>query len=159
MLISDFAGATGLSRDTVRFYVRLGLLQPKSNGKGGCHPYQIFNREDVQTVEVIRVGQSLGMSLKEIAALDTERREGSMTRERMMEILSAQLARLETKATELATMTHFVRSKLAWLADGEDGPQPDFGQCGCEVQRPILARTKHGSQRDPQEKCCTVRRK
>jgi MerR family transcriptional regulator, copper efflux regulator len=132
MLISNFAGATGLSRDTVRFYVRLGLLRPKSNGKGGRHPYQIFNQEDVQTAEVIRVGQLLGMSLKEIAALDMERREGSMTTERLMEILSAQLARLETKAAELAAMTHFVRSKMAWLANGEHGPQPDFGQCGCE---------------------------
>jgi len=33
MLISEFARDTGLPRDTVRFYARLGLLQPKTNGK------------------------------------------------------------------------------------------------------------------------------
>ncbi len=34
MLISEFARTSGLSRDTVRFYVRLGLLRPETNGKG-----------------------------------------------------------------------------------------------------------------------------
>jgi hypothetical protein len=35
MLISEFARITGLTRDTVRFYARRGLLQPETNDKGG----------------------------------------------------------------------------------------------------------------------------
>jgi MerR family regulatory protein len=34
MLISEFARAAGLSRDTVRFYVRRGLLAPLAGNKG-----------------------------------------------------------------------------------------------------------------------------
>ncbi len=46
MLISEFARATGLSRDTVRFYVRLGLLQTQATEKrGGRRPYQVFFRQ------------------------------------------------------------------------------------------------------------------
>jgi MerR family copper efflux transcriptional regulator len=112
MLISDFAGATGLSRDTVRFYVRLGLLRPRTSDKGGRHPYHFFTAEDVQTAEVIRVGQSLGLSLKEIAALDTERRESGITGERLIEILSGQLAGLEAKARESAPRL------IGWLLAG-----------------------------------------
>jgi MerR family transcriptional regulator, copper efflux regulator len=134
MLISDFARVTGLTRDTVRFYARLGLLRPKTNGKGGRHPYQLFTDEDVQAAEAIRVGQSLGMSLKEIAALDGERRDGSITGERLMEILAGQLARLEAKAAELETMTSFVRAKIAWLAAGGQGSHPDFGSCARPVR-------------------------
>jgi MerR family transcriptional regulator, copper efflux regulator len=133
MLISDFAGARGLSRDTVRFYVRLGLLRPRTSDKGGRHPYHFFTTEDVQTAEVIRVGQSLGLSLKEIAALDTERRESGITGERLIEILSGQLAGLEAKARELEKMTRFVRAKIDWLAAGGKGAHPNFGQCGCGV--------------------------
>jgi MerR family copper efflux transcriptional regulator len=82
MLISDFARVTGLTRDTVRFYARLGLLRPQTNGKGGRNPYSVFTDEDVRAVEVIRISQSLGMSLKEIAAFNEERREGHLTCER-----------------------------------------------------------------------------
>jgi MerR family copper efflux transcriptional regulator len=41
--------------------------------------------------------------------------------------MSAQLARLEAKATELETMISYVRAKIDWLTRGEQGRQPDFG--------------------------------
>jgi MerR family transcriptional regulator, copper efflux regulator len=127
MLISDFARVTGLTRDTVRFYARLGLIRPRTNGKGGRHPYRVFTDEDVRAAEVIRISQSLGMSLKEIAAFNEERREGHLTCERRVEIMSAQLIRLEAKATELETMISYVRAKIDWLTCGKKGRQPDFG--------------------------------
>ena len=127
MLISEFARRTGLTRDTVRFYARRGLLQPQTNGKGGRHPYSVFTRKDIQAAEVIRISQSLGMSLKEIAAFNEERREGHLTSERRVEIMNAQLARLEAKATELKTMISYVRAKIDWLTGSQRGPEPDFG--------------------------------
>jgi DNA-binding transcriptional MerR regulator len=126
MLISDFARLTGLTRDTVRFYARLGLLRPQTNGKGGRHPYSVFTDEDVRVVEVIRISQSLGMSLKEIAAFNEERREGHLTCERRVEIMSAQLVTLEAKASELQMMISYVRTKIDWLKGGQQGPEPDF---------------------------------
>ena len=127
MLISDFARLTGLTRDTVRFYTRLGLLRPQTNGKGGRHPYSVFTRKDIQAAEVIRISQSLGMSLKEIAALNEERRNGELTCERGIEVMSAQLVRLEDKATELEMMISYVRAKIDWMTRGKQGRQPDFG--------------------------------
>src|SRR6202040_1790289 len=127
MLISEFARVTGLTRDPVRFYARLGLLQPKTNGKGGRHPYSVFTDKDIQAAEVIRIAQSLGMSLKEIAAFTEERRKGRLTSERRAEIMSAQLISLEAKATELEVIISYVRAKIGWLTLGEQGQQPDFG--------------------------------
>lgn len=126
MLISEFARATGLTRDTVRFYARLGLLQPKASGKGGRHPYSVFTEKDIQAAEVIRISQSLGMSLKEIAAFTEERLKGRLTSKRRVEIMSAQLVSLEAKATELQVMISYVRAKIDWLNFGEQGQQPDF---------------------------------
>jgi len=96
MLISEFAKATGLSRDTVRFYVRLGLLQPQATAKGGQRPYQLFSAGDIQVAKIIRVAQSLGMPLKQIGEIAEERRQGRMTRERSADILRSQLALLQT---------------------------------------------------------------
>jgi MerR family copper efflux transcriptional regulator len=42
MLISEFVRRTGLARETVRYYVRFGLLQPQATQKGGRHPYLMF---------------------------------------------------------------------------------------------------------------------
>jgi DNA-binding transcriptional MerR regulator len=126
MLISEFARATGLTRDTVRFYVRLGLLQPQTDGKGGRHPYNVFREKDIQAAEVIRISQSLGMSLKEIASFTEERRKGHLTSERRVEIMSAQLFSLEAKATELEVMISYVRAKIDYLKGGQQAPEPDF---------------------------------
>lgn len=112
--------------DTVRFYVRRGLLTPGTNGKGGRNPYQIFTAEHVREARLIRMAQSLGMSLKEIAAISQENRRGGITRERSIELMAEQLARLERKAAELQTMAGYLRAKLAWMRNGEQGPEPDF---------------------------------
>jgi MerR family transcriptional regulator, copper efflux regulator len=67
------------------------------------------------------------MSLKEIAAINEERRNGELTCERGLEITRAQLMRLEAKATELEMMIRYVRAKIAWLERGRQGRRPDFG--------------------------------
>jgi len=131
MLISEFVVATGLSRDTVRYYVRLGLLQPVANGKGGRNPYQFFTIEDLRASEVIRVGQSLGLSLKDIAALDTERRAQGIEGVRLIEVLNQQLAQLDLKAAELDAMRRYLRAKIDWVRAGEPGSHPAFQPCGC----------------------------
>ena len=136
MLISEFSQATGLSKDTVRFYVRRGLIVPETGGKGGRHPYQIFTAEHVRNARIIRVAQSLGMSLKEIAALNREHRAGGITRARGIEIMKGQLFRLNEKAAEIEAMTSYLRAKLAWHKRGEKGPEPDFAAyAGCLAKR------------------------
>jgi MerR family transcriptional regulator, copper efflux regulator len=126
MLISDFARRAGLTPDTVRFYVRLGLLRPEASGKGGGRPYQIFTAEHLQAAKVIRTAQSLGMSLKEIAAISEERRAGRMTVDRSVEVLNTQLDRLAIKTAELVAMKAYLRAKIDWLKSGEQEPGPDF---------------------------------
>jgi MerR family transcriptional regulator, copper efflux regulator len=127
MLISDFVRETGLSKDTVRFYVRQGLLTPETNGKGGRNPYQIFTQDHVRAAKYIRLGQSLGMSLKEIALISEEyNRDGGISAARTIEIMSVQLGRLEEKAAEINAMTAYLRAKLAWLEAGSNGPEPNI---------------------------------
>ena len=53
MLIKGFCEATGLSRDTVRFYVRRGLLSP-AIGSGAGNRYQVFDAAQVERAKVIK---------------------------------------------------------------------------------------------------------
>ena len=126
MLISEFARAAGLTPDTVRFYVRRGLLKPLLGRKGGSNPYQIFTEEHVQTARLIRMGQSLGFSLREIVALNVEYQAKRFTPSRGAEIMRGQLVRLEEKAAHIAAMISYIRAKLAWLEAGSKGSEPNF---------------------------------
>jgi len=126
MLISQFSRRAGMSTDTVRYYVRLGLLRPEFDVKGGARPYQVFTAEHLLAARIIRTAQSLGMSLKEVDAISRERRSGAMSRNRSVQVLRAQLDRLESKAAELAAMRAYLNAKIDWLEGGEAGPPPDL---------------------------------
>ena len=126
MLISEFSRRTGLARETVRFYVRMGLLQPQQTQKGGRHPYLMFTEDDVYSADVIRVGQMLGMSLREIAGLRQERREGRLPLEQRLALMKDQLGRLEAKSLELDNLKAYVRTKIAWQEGGEHGAEPQL---------------------------------
>lgn len=135
MLISEFARRAGLSTDTVRFYIRKGLLAPQTGRKGGSNPYQIFTDEHVEEARLIRMGQALGFSLREIAALAKEHRAGGMTPERSLELMRDQCARLEEKAAQVGAMLSYTRAKIAWMEGGQIGPEPSLGgiEGGCVV--------------------------
>lgn len=126
VLISEFAKATGLTPDTVRFYIRRGLLTPETSGKGGSNPYQIFTKEHVEIARMIRLCQSLGFTLREIAALNEEYRKVGISKERAREIFEGQMARLEEKATQLKAMMAYMRAKLAWIEGDGAGTEPAF---------------------------------
>lgn len=118
--------ATGLTPDTVRFYIRRGLLKPHTGRKGGSKPYQIFTNEHVQTARAIQMAKSLGFSLREITALNVEYEAKRITPSRGAEILRGQLTRLEEKASHVNAMMDYIRAKLTWLDAGADEPEPAF---------------------------------
>ena len=143
MLISEFARATELSRDTVRFYVRRGLIKPLAGNKGGSNPYQVFTNEHVQMARMIRMAQSLGFSLREITALNAEYQAKRMTPARAAEIMRWQLARLEEKAAHVGGMISYIHAKLAWFEAGGKGPEPNF----TDYERPRTAARTPRAQR------------
>jgi len=142
MLISEFARAAGMSVDTVRFYVRQGLLHPQTGMKGGANPYQIFDAEQVNGARVIRLMQSLGFSLKEIGGIADEYHRGDITPERGRAIMASQLGKLEAKRDGLDTMIAYTRAKIAWMDGGNQGPEPKlagFDACGVDATQPVTS--------------------
>lgn len=126
MLIGEFSQRTGLSAATVRFYIRKRLLAPETGLMGGSNPYARFTERDVQTARVIRFGQSLGMSLGEIARVNDEMQSEGLSRERAVELMDAQLAVLEDRAREITLMAGYLRAKRDWIAGGQQGEEPQL---------------------------------
>ena len=64
MQIGEIAEATGLSRDTLRFYEKRGLLRARRSANG----YRDYPQEAVDLLRYIRLAQTLGFTLAEIEA-------------------------------------------------------------------------------------------
>ncbi|MQA19525.1 MerR family transcriptional regulator [Rugamonas rivuli] len=64
MQIGEIASATGLSRDTLRFYEKRGLLRARRSANG----YRDYPPEAVDWLRYIRLAQTLGFTLGEIEA-------------------------------------------------------------------------------------------
>jgi DNA-binding transcriptional MerR regulator len=77
-------------------------------------------RQIVQRIEEhIRVGQALGFSPKEIATLMEKRRKGRLPLKGRIEMMRAQLAKLNVKAIELERLRAYVRGKIDWQEHGK----------------------------------------
>lgn len=126
VLIKEFSRATGLPVDTIRFYIRKGLIKPEVGSKGGSNPYQIFTAEHVQAAKIIRVSQALGFPLKGIAGTIADYMSGEISPEQSIGIVREQLAKMERKAQELQEVVLYMRAKLAWMEAGAEGSGPDF---------------------------------
>lgn len=64
MQIGEIASATGLSRDTLRFYEKRGLLRARRSANG----YRDYPPEVVDWLRYIKLAQTLGFTLAEIEA-------------------------------------------------------------------------------------------
>ncbi|MFT9448841.1 MerR family transcriptional regulator [Gluconobacter japonicus] len=126
MLIGEFAQRTGLSQDTVRFYVRKGLLRPQAGLRGGRNPYQEFTERDLQTARIVRFGQSLGMSLKELTAINDEMVQDGLSDERAVMLMQEQIDRLGGKASEIEMLIQYLQAKCQWIQSGKEEPEPSF---------------------------------
>lgn len=127
MLIKQFCEATGLPRDTVRFYVKRGLLAPEI----GCRPnnrYQVFDATQVERARLIKAAQRLGFSLRQIAVLAESYGAEEIGSEAKMAVLRGQIAGLAEQERELRRMRLYLAAKLNWVENGETGSPPGFPQ-------------------------------
>jgi MerR family transcriptional regulator, repressor of the yfmOP operon len=64
MKISEIASSTGLSKDTIRYYEKFGLLHPKIEKH-----HRDYNEQDIEVIKIIVKLKDVGFSLKEIKML------------------------------------------------------------------------------------------
>ncbi len=128
MMIAAFARESRLSVDAVRLYVRQGLLHPEIGAKGGSRPYQVFSTLDLEKARIIRAGQALGLSLKEIGAFINKRAFDGEEDDVVIAFLAEQRDRLTGRISELEKLVSFVDAKIAWLRNPSVGPSPPFPQ-------------------------------
>jgi DNA-binding transcriptional MerR regulator len=114
LAIGDFSRATHLSIKTLRYYHRIGLLEPADVDPGTGH--RRYTTDQIATAQVIHRFRSLDMPLEEIQAVISA--PDLATRN---ELISGHLSRLEANLARTQEATASLRDLLAPPADRAPG--------------------------------------
>ena len=134
--IGEVAAQTALSRDTLRYYERRGLLGHPPRTNGG---FRVYGRETLERLQFIKRAQAVGFSLDEIRQLVTLDRHGLEQCGRVRNLVAAKLADLDERLSELRafrrSLVRSLRECDAALAGQRDGDCPVV-ELGAPGQRP-----------------------
>ena len=108
MKIGDLADATGLSRDTLRFYEKRGLLAPRRGANG----YRDYPPEAVQWMRYVRTAQSLGFTLAEIEADLPLLDDAEASAPRLRAALQGKLQEIDRRVVGLVALRHELARRL-----------------------------------------------
>jgi MerR family copper efflux transcriptional regulator len=109
MQIGEIASATGISRDTLRFYEKRGLLRARRSDNG----YRDYPPEAVDWLRYIRMAQTLGFTLAEIEADLPLLAAPESSAPQLRAALERKLADIDQRMTGLAAL----RTELARRLD------------------------------------------
>jgi MerR family Zn(II)-responsive transcriptional regulator of zntA len=112
MLIGEFARAVDSTKDTVRFYTRLGLLTAGERS-AGRRVYAVYDEMQVERFTFIEQCKALGFTLQEIGSGLQERDEGSLTALRQQALIEEKLRSIEDRIASLRLAEGKLRAKLA----------------------------------------------
>ncbi|HFV9273702.1 TPA: MerR family transcriptional regulator [Enterobacter asburiae] len=100
MRIGELCAKTGLSKETVRYYERQGLLEniPQPNRSNN---YKVYSAVDLQRLSMIKHAKMLGFTLAEIAEVLAVWVDDNFTAEQKQASLRRKLQQLEEKEAAL----------------------------------------------------------
>jgi DNA-binding transcriptional MerR regulator len=108
--IGDLAARTGLSRDALRYYERLGLLSPIRRTSGG---FRVYPLATLDRIRFIKQAQDHGLSLSEIKELlGFQDRKGLERCRQVHHLLTRKLADLDRQVTQLNEFRQTLRGYL-----------------------------------------------
>ncbi len=122
MRIAEFSKVTGLSRDTIRYYEKRGLLKPAI----GANEYREFDEVSVERAHGIKTAQALGFSLREIGEILESWDAADLTNEAKRRYVTEKIGQIEAQIARLESMKGYLVRKVEWMDGGEIGPPPPF---------------------------------
>jgi MerR family transcriptional regulator, copper efflux regulator len=114
MLIGELSKKTGLSKDTIRFYEKIGLITA-SEKQAGTRIYKEFSIETVERLYMINQGKQLGFTLNEIKQLIDEWGSNIIPKSEEIRIVESKLQEIAQKMQQLENIENYLASKLIRL--------------------------------------------
>ena len=111
MRIGELCAKTGLSKETVRYYERQGLLEniPQPNRSNN---YKVYSAVDLQRLNMIKHAKMLGFTLAEISEVLAVWVDDKFTAEQKQASLRRKLQQLEEKEAALIELRARLKNAL-----------------------------------------------
>ncbi|MFJ3291609.1 MerR family transcriptional regulator [Enterobacter asburiae] len=111
MRIGELCAKTGLSKETVRYYERQGLLEniPQPNRSNN---YKVYSAVDLQRLNMIKHAKMLGFTLAEISEVLAVWVDDNFTAEQKQASLRRKLQQLEEKEAVLIELRARLQNAL-----------------------------------------------
>ena len=121
LTIGKIAAIAEISRDSLRFYEREGLLSPHAKSQSG---YRLYSEDALRRIRFIKHAQQCGFTLSEIRDLLTLRTHDSACCSDVRSLAMEKKLQLENKIRTLRSMSQAL-DKLIEVCVNEDRPLDD----------------------------------
>lgn len=119
MLIGELAKKSGFSRDTIRFYEKIGLIV--MNGKERMeNNYKNYSDAVLKRLQAIKKIKEFGFTLEETKGMIILFEEGVLEPKRGMRFVQRKISLIDKKIAELQN----VKGRLEQITAGEGKPCP-----------------------------------
>lgn len=125
MWIGELAERSGLSRDAIRYYERVGVLPRPRRSKGG---FRLYDERMVDRLAFVGRAQGLGLTLEEIREVLGLVQKGVEPCRHVRVRLRARLAELDERIAELSALRARLEETLAWAREAPAGTA-----CRCRI--------------------------
>jgi DNA-binding transcriptional MerR regulator len=117
--IQEVARRTGFSESALRYYERIGLIDPVPRDTSSSH--RRYTEETVDTLEALACLRSIGMSIEDMRSYLDGVAEGPSAAPRMVELFAGHAERLEDESAALRLRHAYATAKVAlWQARIDD---------------------------------------
>jgi MerR family Zn(II)-responsive transcriptional regulator of zntA len=122
MLIGELSQKTGLSKDTIRFYEKTGLIVA-SDRQAGTRVYKEYSSDTAERLMLIGQGKKLGFRLNEIKQLIDDWTSGAMSKQEQIQTIVCKINEIDEKMQQLNAIKAYLVTKLSKLNEA-DLPEP-----------------------------------
>jgi DNA-binding transcriptional MerR regulator len=109
--VGEVSARTGFSIDTLRYYERLGLIEPVERSVGGRRMYR---EEDVGWLDFVSCLRDTGMPIERMRQFAELCRDGEHTVPERVDLLAAHGRRVEAEIEALRTKLEAIRHKIGY---------------------------------------------
>jgi MerR family transcriptional regulator, copper efflux regulator len=114
MLMGELSKKTGVSKDTIRFYEKLGLIVGSSR-EAGTRLYKEYGPETVERLAMITQGKGLGFTLSEIKQLLDDWGSGALSKRDQIQVIERKIEEIVQKREKLDAIEAYLVTKLSKL--------------------------------------------
>lgn len=110
LTIGQLAKAAGVPTSTVRYYERIGLLEPEDRSMGN---YRLYRDESLRRLRFIRAAQAIGFALEDVTVLLGTTDRSSPSCRDVQSLIKQRLADVGKRLTDLRHVQRVLNSAMA----------------------------------------------